>query len=279
MKILLSLSLVFSFFVGPNLFAESNIEQNKSGEYGHGYIIGRPVRSAYKGYWYQTYELSVNQGGFTDTSVYIGANFDMSTESEAIFNQFKTLDLDRLYVYEYVQKVWWDPEQEDSHYQVVKIYTKDEFNAKMNADPTSKLITAKTPYKGSQASNGTRKGRLVDVERFGQWGNFCSFEINTGGLGSEGHESLLVFTVMDEDICKWVESSVGLGKDIEVGYDQDVWETWQPSDHFANSVMISDEHGQNVAVNPELAAPDLETFKQKLLNDPEFIKELAKKLK
>jgi hypothetical protein len=255
--------------------------ENDGEYYGKGFLLGRPVKASLTGIIFKTYELIINEGGFTDNNLYLGSNTDMSTDSKAVFDKFQKLDANQMYVFEYIHKSGWNPEIENSNYQVTAIYSQAEFIAKYGK-VKSKGVTSGKPFNGSQG-DGVRRGRVTDIERTGFFGNFCMFELNTGGLKSSGGESLMVFTVMDEEVCKWIEQAMVEGRDIEVDYVQDIIEAWQPSDYFANGVKFA---ASPVQVSPVLgadgkpsASPELiEAVAEKLVNDPKFVEAFLKKL-
>lgn len=299
MKNLFTLSLIclwgspliageFSFQNAPdkNEVVTSNgapVRANEKGTYGHGYIVGSPINSGYTGLFYKTYEVHVNQGRFSDDQSYIGANVQISIDNRDVelFEKFRAIEHlnHELFVFEYTQKFWMNPEAEDTHYFLTAIYTIDQFVEKMKSKDLPKGIRAASPYPGSAGTN-KKMGRIVDVQRYGQFGDFCVVEINTGGLKSSSQgESLTALSVVDEDICRWIERAIGLGQEVEVDVSRDAWEVWQPSAGFVTGIKFK-ESGKDGApskleVSP-LSDAQYNDLKQRLLNDPAFLQTLLK---
>lgn len=216
------------------LTSGGSIRGNASPFYGHGYLIGRGRRAALDGIAFSTWELELVQGGFTDASHYIGSHVHLSTESEEVFEKAKALERHKLYVFEYIQKNAFDPELENAPRHVIHIFTPDEFLEKLKVESLPSQVTARFPFHGSKANDARKIGRVVNIERYGFWDNFCVFDLDTGGLGRNEKQ----FSVLDEELCHYSEKILALGRDVEVRYSTDEIEFWQPSRSFANSVRI-----------------------------------------
>jgi hypothetical protein len=264
------------------------IRANTQGDnYGGGYMIGRPVKASLRGLFFKTYEFQVNQGGFEDTNLFIGSVVNCSTDDRAIFRKFQTLDAEKMYVFEYKHINPLNPEIEDSHYQVIAIYTPEEFLSRRNVAAIPVEIRSGDTQEGS-LSDGVRQGRIVDVERYGFFANFCSFELNIGGLqkNADGSgEALIELTVLDEEVCKYLEDAIALGGDVEVTYVQDFIEVWQPSSHFCKSVRyVQNAADSEEETDPSTAGPkierltprELEQLKNELIQDSSFVDSLVK---
>jgi hypothetical protein len=258
----------------------NDIKENKTGFYGGGFIIGRPVKGSEKGFFFNTTELNIMQGGFKDTNFYLGSIVHMSTDKRSIFDKFQTLDTEKQYIFEYKHVGWINPEIEDSHLQVIGIYTPAEFLAKRNAMKIPATAKSGDNHHGPYG-DGARKGRIVDIERFGFWQNFCAFELNVGGLTSAGEggsvEAIVDFAVIDEDLCKWIENAIALGVDVEVDYTEDNIELWQPSSRYCKGIKCIPSE-QTVQQEVPQTKSELEDLKKELLKDPEFLKQLKERL-
>jgi hypothetical protein len=270
--------------------SNESLKSNSHGEYGGGTIIGRPVKAALKGLLFKTYELNVNQGGFSDSNFYLGSVVHLSTDSKEVFDKFQTLDQEKSYIFEYKRINPFNPEIEDSHLQVTAIHTPEEYLKKLNVTSIPAEIKSGDSHQGPY-SNGIRRGRIVDIERYGFFENFCYFELNVGGLKSQNSgnstEALLDITVLDESICKYVEEAIALGQDVEIAYTQDFIEMWQPSTYYCKGIkclphVATATTSDGTAVKrleTPLSSPDLEKIKKELLNDPEFLNSLVNALK
>lgn len=259
----------------------AGVSANSKGQYGHGFIVGSPINSGYTGLFYKTYELHINQGRFSDDQSYIGANVHISIDNRNVelFEKFRSIEHlnHELFVFEYTEKFWMNPEAEDTHYFLEAIYTIDEFVEKMKSNNLPKGIIARTPYPGSAGTN-KKMGRIVDVQRFGALGDFCAVEINTGGLSGSGRgESLMTLSVVDEDICRWIERAIGLGQEVEVDVSRDAWEAWQPSAGFVTGIKFKEGSSEGSVSKLEaspLSDAQYNELKQRLLNDPAFLQKL-----
>jgi hypothetical protein len=258
------------------------VRANDKNEYGGGIIIGRPVKASLKGLIWKTYELEINQGGFKDSNAYLGAIVHLSTDSKEIFDKFQTLDPEKSYIFKYKHIHPLNPEVEDSHLQVVGFSIPEDYLKQRGLTALPVQIRSGDSHQ-STYSSGIRRGRIVDVERYGYFGNFCSFELNVGGLQQDAEgkssEALMTFTVLDEDVSLYLESAIALGQDIEVAYVQDFIEFWQPSDYFCKGLKLlarSEPVSAAGSGAPE-AKPlardgsGLNEIKKQLLQDPQFI--------
>lgn len=255
-----------------------SIKANSQGEYGGGVIIGRPVKASLRGLFWKTYELQVNQGGFKDSNSYLGAVVDLSTDSKAVFEQFDKLNRDALYVFEYKAINPFNPEIEDKKHQVVAIYTPEEFLKKKGVTQLPAEIRSGDTHQGP-LSDGVRSGRIVDVERYGFFGNFCSFELNVGGLKSTGTEggsteALMQFTVLDEEVCRYLEAAIALGQDVDISYTEDAIELWNPSGYYCKGVKCSAG-----TLASKFTADELNALKHELVRDPKFIQDVVEAIR
>lgn len=265
------------------------VRVNTVGEYGAGVLIGRPVKFSYKGVFFDTYELEIYQGGFMDASQYIGAVISASTDDGRIFTKFKSLDQNTQYVFTYKYINPLNPEIEDSHLQITEIYTVEEYVQLKNLKSIPSAVTTRVKYQGSisNGSDNERSGRIVDVARYGLIDDFCTIELNLGGVrDASGHgssEALVVMAVLDENVCAYAENILPLAQDVHVNYSEDWIEVWNPSDRFVNGIKLSFSEGsaepKAVAAIPVAAKKDIEALKQILLKDPEFLKQLAEELR
>ncbi len=264
------------------------VEQNTMGEYGGGALLGRPVKFSYKGLIFSTYELEINQGAFEDSSLYIGAVISASTDRAEIFEKFKTLDQSKQYVFEYKYIHPLNPEIESTHLQIIGIYTPEEFLASRGVKEVPQSLVTKRKYQGS-VSNGSdndRTGRIVDVERYGMIDDFCTIELNLGGVrargGERSSEALLMLTVLDEDVCTYAENVMPLGLDVHVNYSEDFWEIWNPESRFANGITLTIPTANNSSIQAQAVTStpaEYEKIKKQLISDPEFLKAISEKLK
>lgn len=199
------------------------------------------------------------------------------------FDSFRQIESrsHELFVFEYIHKSAWNMEIEDTHLFLTKIYTIPEFLEHIKGKEIPKGIIAKSPWNGS---NGTKKkvGRIVDVEREGLIGDFCAVEINLGGLSGDGNggskEALVTLSVVDEDICDWIEKAIAHGKDVEIDVSEDAIETWQPSSMFVTGIKFKDENAASVPGAKlqieKLSDEQYQILKERLLADPAFLQEL-----
>ncbi len=267
----------------------ADVQEGPSGFYGSGYIVGRPAKASSRGMIFNTWELNINMGAFEEESTFPGTIIHCSTDVKSVFNSFNGLDEKKLYVFEYKYVNAFNPEIEDSHLQITAVYTPDEFLTKKGVTEMPKGISTGDTHSGPY-SDGTRTGKIVQVSRYGFFQNFCSFELRVGGLG-EG--SSITFSVIDEEVCTYLENAIALGLDVRVDYVQDLIELWQPSSYFCKGVQcILPENSKSLdkgpgssklgdakpggtthdesRVTPELLA----TVKERLLADPKFVAEL-----
>lgn len=264
------------------------VKQNTMGEYGGGVLLGRPVKFSYKGIVFNTYELEINQGAFEDSSLYIGAVISASTDRADVFEKFKTLDQSKQYVFEYKYIHPFNPEIENSHLQIIAVYTPEEFLASRGIKEVPQSLITKRKYQGSvsDGSDNDRTGRVVDVERYGMVDDFCTIELNLGGVresgGSGSSEALLVLTVLDDDVCTYAENIMPLGLDVHVNYSEDFWEVWNPTSRFANGITLTIPTSNSTSIQVpavSTSSTEYEKIKNQLLNDPEFLRSIADKLK
>jgi len=261
-----------------------SIKENNMGHYGGGYIIGRAMKASEKGVIFKTYELQINQGGFNDSNLYLGSVANMSTDDQDVFDKFQELDPSKMYIFEYKYIFGLNPEIEDSHYQVIAIHTPEEFIQQRAVTTLPVEIQSGDDHNGP-FSDGTRRGRIRDVMRYGFFDNFCSFELVLGALSQSG-EAVVELTVLDEEVCKYIEDAIALGTDVEIKYEQDYIEAWNPSDIYVKSLKIlHTEHqtdetqvGAQASNAQPLTAEQLEQLKKQLIGDPAFVDSLVNAL-
>lgn len=255
---------------------------------GHGYIVGSPINSGYTGLFYKTYEIHINQGRFTDDRTYLGSSVSLSIDNRdaKIFKDFQNIENQNheLFVFEYDHKSGWNPEIEDSHFFLKKIYTISEFLDHISGQDIPQGIKARNPRPGS---NGTKRkvGRIVDVERLGLIGDFCVMEVNLGGLsstsGGASAEAIVTIAIVDEDICVWVEKAIAYGRDVEVDLSEDVIEFWQPSTMFVTAIKFKIDEDDKADADLEVKGLSEEQYaelKARLIKDPAFLEQLLHRM-
>lgn len=263
----------------------SRVNPNPNGTYGHGYIVGSPINSGYIGPIYQTYELHINQGYFPDDLSYIGSDVHLSIDErdQEIFERFQGVEKEshQQYVFEYSRKHPLNPEIEDSSIFLQNVYPLGEFLEHLDVKDLPKEIRSEQPWAGSSGIK-TKVGRIVDIERYGQLGDFCILEINMSGLsGAQGGEKVVKLTVVDEDIAAWCEKAMALGRDVEIDVAQDFWEVWEPSSMVVTGIRFKDTAPRTAGPTHqqhELTDEQYEFVRERLSRDPVFIESIKAQL-
>lgn len=255
------------------------VNANPTEWYGHGFIIGSPINSGDVGLWFKTYELHINQGYFPDDLSYIGSDVHLSIDERdgQIFGDFKKVEKEnhQQFVFEYVRKHPLNPEIEDSTLFLQNIYTLDAFRNRMNVGNLPLGVTAKFSRSGSIGTK-TKVGRIVDIERNGQLGDFATLEINMSGLSSSGGEKLVSLAILDEDVAKWCEKALPLGRDVEVDVSEDFIEMWQPSRMFVNGIRFKNAIVKSGKPSVPPSGEQYEAWRDRLLKDPVFLEAVRK---
>ncbi len=260
------------------------VAPNSSGYYGHGYIIGSPINSGDTGFWFPTYELHINQGYFPDDLSYIGSDVHLSIDQrdQDAFENFRNVEQEshQQFVFEYIRKNPLNPEIEDSHLFLQNVYPLGDFVQNLDVQTLPSGIKADMPWIGSSGTK-TKVGRIVDIERYGQLGDFCILELNMSGLsnGTGGGEKLVHLTIVDEDIAAWCEKAIALGRDVEVDVAQDAWEVWEPSDMIVTGIKFKDTDTKDMVLKSAgVTEQQYERIREQLSKDPVFIEAMRKQL-
>lgn len=275
-----------------NFAVADDVKFGKTDYYETGLVIGRPLRAAIKGLIFDTMEMSINHGGFVGSNQYAGTTEEISTKKKAVFEKFKKLDPNKMYIFDYERPHMLNPVLNETHYLLRDIR---EVEPDFSKSKLPKVVEIKTGRRGNYA-RGEKTGVIIGVERWGNVDATCSVELNLGGHSADGKEQRAKFAIYGEKNCKYVESLLPYGMEVKVGFTEDTWEMWDLHDRIIERIEvigpINPPKPETPAVKTadakiptaiEEAKPDerakiVEEVRQKLMKDPEFIKAIQDEL-
>lgn len=258
--------------------ASSIQHREDRGAYAQGFIYARPSRGRPdQGLW-RTQELKLIVGNFQDDTKYAGNTLHVSTKSIDVLRKIDELDPDTHFIFQY-----WTSYPFHWNMERTSVMVTGFTDAKNPEDfPRSGL-----PYEmeitggkqGSYTQQAVTSGRIVDVFRMGTYilnRPICSFVLDQGGSrradsGAVANE--VTFSVYSEEGCKYVESIAAYGLELRVTYSI-AWLTIDPYDHFAHKITVDKIPGLTPAHSSSLVNRSLSEQSRRLLEDPQFRKEL-----
>lgn len=246
----------------------------------NGRFLGRPLKSSEdKGIFpgLGTMELEVSYGAIEGHDKYLGLNFSVSTKSSAVLEKFRSLDLNKTYVFSYEYPYPLNPVWNDTHWLITDIKDVESSNS---VPSFMKIEVPKTEGRfGSYSPDGSRNGVLVEVERWGFLSKVCTLTLHLGGMAG-GQDPSSVFTDMviyGEKNCAAAEALLPFSREVRVGYSQDFIEIWEGSTRIVHTIDVL-EQAEQLKQNAIGASASVEEIKRALLEDPEFLRNLKKQL-
>ena len=248
--------------------------QSKNGYWGSGQLIGRKIKGSTKGFFVTTYEMEINHGGLTDSARYQGSTVAISTKSRDIFEQFQNLDPKKDYIFEYEAPYFANPVWEDTHYLVTGIREMKSDFEKSGLPEKIETYAVRTGGYGK----GEKTGVITDVMRWGKLDYTCTVQVNLGGHSQKGKEEDQFFDIYGEKNCEYAENLLPYGKEVKIGYSEDVIEYWDDHAHIIHTIEPIIDTGVSATTphatkDPEpkrLECLDYEQVRAKLMQDPEF---------
>lgn len=244
----------------------------------NGRFLARPLKSSEdKGLFagLGTMEFEVSYGAIEGHDKYLGLNFSVSTKSSAVLEKFRSLDLNKTYVFSYEYPYPLNPVWNDTHWLITDI---KDVEPSHSVPPSMKIEVPKTEGRfGSYSPDGSRSGVLVEVERWGFLSKVCTLTLHLGGM-AEGKDPKKVFTDMviyGEKNCAAAEALLPFSREVRVGYSQDFIEIWDGSSRIVHTIDVL-EKAEKLRQNANDAS--LEEIKRALLEDPEFLGRLKMQL-
>src|SRR3989338_1653148 len=215
---------------GPlkDIYEDEPIKRHTSRYYSGGRLMGTPIKASLKRAFStlllaQTYEFEINFGNVVSNNTYLGTLLSVSSESKNIFDQFKKLSRNEMYIFEYEYPFALNPEIEHTHYLITKIIP---VKADFNQSGLPQNIQPQEYRRGSYSEEAGRVGRIINVERRG-WGYFeptCNITLNHGALssnsGSSSREHRENFSVYGEKACRWSELVMEYDVDVNIEYSE-----------------------------------------------------------
>lgn len=271
-----------------------SVRDNGLPNFGHGYMIGCRASSGMDGPWWSTAEITISQGCFDDKANYTGSIVKMSIDGDLdnyneLFEKFEHLESGKAYIFEYIVKLKWNPEIENEKIQLRAVYTPEEFLKTRNIKSLPYKFESGNKHTGWRTNGANKSGRIVDVERNGMIGSFCTLELNVGGLNTNGKgEAMVWMNITDEDLCTYATSIMALQLDLSVAFTKDKIEYWQPYKTYCNgiecskgAITIADQSAEAViTLSPEqlttLKAEITAAVIEELKSDTSFINVLSK---
>lgn len=278
LKKILCLS-IFVFVLGGVHDGEAKGEIESHGVYwSNGSFLARPLKSSEnKGMFagLGTMELEVSYGAIEGQDKYLGVNGSVSTKSPAVLEKFRSLELNKTYVFSYEYPYPLNPVWNDTHWLITDI---KDVEPSDSVPSFAKIEVPKTEGRfGSYSPDGSRNGVLVEVERWGFWSKVCTLTLHLGGMAG-GKDPSSVFTNMviyGEKNCAAAEALLPFSREIRVGYSQDFIEIWDGSSRIVHTIDVLD---QAEHLKQKEAGANLEEIKRALLEDPEFLRKLKMQL-
>ncbi|MBK7842821.1 MAG: hypothetical protein IPJ71_03865 [Bdellovibrionales bacterium] len=278
-KILWFLSALV-FVLATSLVGRADQEIEPHGTYwSNGCFLGRPLKSSEdKGMFYGlgTMELEISYGAIEGHDKYLGLNSSFSTKSNSVLEKFRSLDLNKTYVFIYEYPYPLNPVWNDTHWLITDI---KDVEPSDSSPPFEKIEVPKTEGRfGTYSPDGSRNGILVEVERWGFLSKVCTLTLHLGGMAG-GQDLSNVFTDMvihGEKNCAAAEALLPFTREVRVGYSQDFIEVWEGSTRIVHSIDVlaqADLLGQKAT-----GAMNLSEIQRALLEDPVFLKKLKKQL-
>lgn len=271
---------VFVFVLGGARDGQAKGKIESHGTYwSNGHFLARPLKSSEdKGMFagLGTMELEVSYGAIEGHDKYLGLNSSVSTKSPAVLEKFRSLDLNKTYVFVYEYPHPLNPVWNDTHSLITEIKDVEPIGS---VPPFEKIDVPKTEGRfGRYSPDGSRNGILVEVERWGFFSKVCTLTLHLGGMAG-GQDLSNVFTDMviyGEKNCAAAEALLPFAREIRVGYSQDFIEVWEGSTRIVHSIDVlaqTDLMGQKAT-----SSMSLDEIQRALLEDPVFLKRLKMQL-
>jgi hypothetical protein len=241
-----------------------------------GYILAQPVKASQKGLMFNTWEVSIMAGQFADDAKYVGTERHLSIESSHahLVDVFNKLDRSRNYVFKYKRVHPFNPEIESTGTHIIDIQEP--------LPPASQgSVESDIGRQGTYSNDGSRQGRIMWVERWGRGSTVCSFAVNHGGLVTSSDKSqanVSEFAIYSEEGCVMAEELVRRQAEVEVAYSEDAIEIWDLESKVAQRLSVLAKRKAGSSKSKSDAPDAYEAIKQQLLRDPDFIREIKKKL-
>jgi hypothetical protein len=255
---------------------QTPVQRPKDPAYESGLILARPVKEAsYKGL-IKTWEADLVVGGIPGDPDFIGESFAMSFESSdadptPLILRFNRLEKDRNYVFKYRRPKGFRIQETHTFITAIQeASSPEEFPGSGLPEKAESTIG-----RSGTKSSSKRNGFITRVERWGFFKEVCGFELVQGGITAEKTEegtsnslNSVSFAVYSEEACSYAENLLRYQVRVQVAYTEDFVEIWDSYTHIAHEISILGK------------APDAkyEAFKEKLLNDPDFLRRLQEKI-
>jgi hypothetical protein len=268
------------FVLATTLPGRADQEIQSHGSYwSNGRFLGRPLKSSEdKGVFpgLGTMELEVSYGAIEGHDKYVGLNGSYSTKSSVVLEKFRSLDVNKSYVFVYEYPYPLNPVWNDTHCLITDIKDVEPIGS---VPPFERIDVPKTEGRfGTYSPDGSRNGILVEVERWGVFSKVCTLTLHLGGMAG-GQDLSNVFTNMviyGEKNCAAAEALLPFAREIKVGYSQDFIEVWEGSTRIVHSIDVlahADLVGQK-----DTGSMRFDEIQRALLEDPVFLKKLKKQL-
>lgn len=263
---LLVLSLV------PILAVAGGIES--SGRYwSGGMFIARPLKAAAdQGFLplLGTKEFEISYGAIPGHDKYVGTNKHVSSKSRSVLEKFQSLDMNKSYIFVYEYPFYLNPVWNDTHTLITEIR-----EMKTPSKEMMRRIEGDQRRVGRYNPHSERNGVLVEVERWGFINVTCTVTLHQGGVASGKNSPFLDFVLYGEKNCAAAEALMAYGIESKVSYSQDAIEIWHANRRIIKSIDVVEEAERTSRVKPTDSVDDI---RQKLLNDPQFLRELRDRL-
>lgn len=259
--------------ITSSTFAADPVKPGPTSYWSSGAFIARPIRSAdSKGVVLRTIEFEVSYGSVDENSKFLGKNIGISSKSPQIYEKFKKLDMNKAYVFKYEYPYPLNPVTNSSHFLITAIE-----DLKKSDDKMPTRIVGDTDRQGSYNPNAELNGVLVEVERWGITSTTCTLTIHTGGSKSESNHPFVGMVIYGEKNCAQSEALLPYAREVKVKYNQDYIEIWEGSSRIVQTIDIL-ETVENVK-SGIAQAPSIEELGRRLLNNPEFVRQLDQRLR